>query len=109
MEPAQVTALLLKKCRQPLSSQSTICQRVFAIKVHNHGDDSLAQKRKEARKEKSVHWGQDGAAPEPVEAGLKSNKDLLAAQERVCKVRGTSQLHSAGDSQAAAMSVCVRV
>lgn len=85
-----ITALFLKKCRQPLSSQSTICHCVYAIKVHN----KWAKKRKEEKSEKNVHLGEDEAALVPI--GLRSNKDLLAAQESVCKVRGSSQLLGSG-------------
>lgn len=52
MEPAQVTALLLNKCRQQQSLQRAICQHVYAIKVYNHGDDSL---------KKSVHQGEESS------------------------------------------------
>lgn len=44
-EPAQVTALLLNKCRQQQSLQRTICQHVYAIKVYSFGDDSPKKKK----------------------------------------------------------------
>lgn len=55
MESAQVTALLLNKCRQQESLQRATCQHVYAIKVYNHGDDSLK------KKERSVHQGEESS------------------------------------------------
>ena len=53
-EPAQVTALLLNKCRQQQSLQRTICQHVYAIKVYSFGDDSQ-KKRAQQKNFKKTH------------------------------------------------------
>lgn len=53
-EPAQVTALLVNKCRQQQSLQRTICQHVYAIKVYNYGDDSPKKKVSEPIRERKI-------------------------------------------------------
>lgn len=79
-EPAQVTALLLNKCRQQQSLQRTICQHVYAIKVYNYGDDSQKKRKvsepiRESKKACSAITQNSHGGDWLIVLGLKSTKD----------------------------------